>query len=200
MEFVDYNIEILHFEDYKQATLENSLPSVLKAKEFIDKLQRKNCSFCITILIDDKKNYDYTGDKQVILDLISQIDILKVDYICYESKLSELAPILLNLISSTEIRQKICHQMNLNISKYKNIGCKLDIAIWHLLRLGIIKCENLIANYVFPLSELVKPFTAKNVVSILSNNYKTVESKADKDILSHIKIPDINSKIHRIYY
>jgi hypothetical protein len=150
------------------------------------------------LLIDDKKIApgvrSELGDR-----LIAYLkEFTSIDYYCYERDLmAYVEPMLACLTPRVRTNQE--KLINRHFAKgLDTLACPVDIAIWYLLRLGVLKDTN---NIIKPLDASVPYQSTDIVVSVLPDYLRTPERIAMSRILRHIiNYPDICDRIKPVYF
>jgi hypothetical protein len=171
---VDYNIEYAHI--YADKSFGNEqIKSVEKLKKVTTELDKKKKSYVSVVLIDDYNPEKCSLDNKKFLERLGNLGP-KPDFVGFESRLYPDKDFILKEMSSKKRREYENY-----IEKSKKIPCSLFIAIWYLKRLGFIKTRN---EELIPLNKKNKPFVAKNIITILPEEYRDVEKKGLKIIES----------------
>jgi hypothetical protein len=158
-------------------------------------LQTQGHEVDVDLLIDDKP---VLGDEKVtdevdkLLDQISEF--VPVTHWTLERRLSAYVDKLLNLLSSPVARENRQTYLCRYFDDYGSLPCSTDIAIWHLLRLGLIDDSHGIFNGI---SEARRP--ADHVISVLPEYLNDHEDSADAHYLKRLGRP-IADRIHRLYF
>ncbi len=203
-QYCDVNIEFAHVEfgenDMFDKTAVRQSSNI--AREIHAKLTREGLTCVTSILVDDKQLPPKTRlspSSVAPLLRLAQKD-LRVDYISFESRVALIWRRLLRMVPPTAA-ERIKRRILSYISKHGKTACSHDIAIWHLLRLGLLNRigPDLVIPYYVIESEL-PPFKARIALSVLSSSMEESEAIAQKEILKYCSIPSTRSRIVRIYF
>lgn len=186
MEKPDYNIEFAHIYADEQFDTEQ-IKSGEILKEVITRLERKNKTFVVSVLIDEFHPVMFKLNEGEMVDELKKHGI-SVDFIGYESKLGVVADDLINFLpqsmlklehfSKSEKEALVLQNHNGKIGLKEEFEftyrhtCALLSASWSMCRLGILKIP---PDAVRNLSG--KTFEAKNLITILPEKYRSVEDK-----------------------
>jgi hypothetical protein len=238
--FSDFNIEIAHVEFTEEFQLANesllcdARLSAKLAKQVTSLLRKKGHSVSVSILIDDKR---YTTERQsrhrekfssysmigqgAVQRLLSTINKeLQIDYIVFESELRQFRDLLFAELIPNKHTRRYAREAKKYEETTGNLPCYLDIAIWHLLRLGCFTQDMQITpKLAFPVGALgckteelpLPAFVARQVISVLHDDpdeaiqekrFSFHERRAIRRLLRHL--PGENrhllTKISRIYF
>ena len=200
---VDVSIEFAHValtqSSFLQAEVETSAKYV---NSVIERLDREDKSWSVCILIDNK--YNRLGIREIapFLNFARKL-VLRLDFICFEKALPRYKEALYEVLKP-RVRDRIMGDIRRYSRKHKGIGCSHDIALWHLIRLGVI--NNLDGDTIVPVGVVDSgahgAFThiSQRVVSILSERDRPFEEKAVDEILRYCIEPRILDRIERIFY
>jgi hypothetical protein len=201
----DFNLEFAHValeggRRFDESEIKKSAEIALKELSTIE-AQGAVCAVCI--LIDDKHvnarlTYrDMAGFRDAVISCFP-----RVDYIFFEKNLPKFKEQIF-----PNIRENMRDKVEASLWRYqkahRRLGCSHDIAIWHMMRLGLI---NEIDAAMMPSvgwgqsRSPVPPFVARNVVSILSEKDQPFEKRAMDDILRFCTDTAAIRKIRTIYY
>lgn len=111
------------------------------------------------------------------------------DYIVFESTLVPLALLLLKQLPKKERSALVQH-----FDKIGKINCSFLVAVWQLVRLGVLPLP--------PLQKLTpfdKPFVAEKTITILPRTYERNEQKAI-DYIKSSSFADYLSKIEYVFF
>lgn len=128
--------------------------------------------------------------------ILAQLPRMKIDYVVFETDLNRAKADWLAL-------QDNAAELALHIKKVYNgnLQCSHYIAIWYLMRLGLLQdygCFLPVSARAI-LGEVC--FVQPELVNILPAQYEAVEVLTEKDILAHNQHKDVLlSKIERVYY
>jgi hypothetical protein len=205
--YVHCNVEFAHIELEKDGKFN---PEYLQlscdaAAYFCSELSQRGLSYTTSVLIDDEE-LGNRADISLVKDLLEQAKrSLKIDFICWESRLHRHVSKLIDLIVP-ERRENIGSKIERYIKRHGHVACSHNIAIWHMLRLGAFAYEE--SDLIFPYTDnSSKQYqqmpSAKFAVSILSgitNYMQDSEFSAEKDILRFIEDNSYLDRIKRIYF
>lgn len=205
MPFQDYsydiNIEFAHIVPNASRADSSFRLSYSLLLDYIDNVEQRGENFCISILVDDKE----VGQKLSISWLTEQLDKVNFRYynILYwvmESELRVYRECLYSLIKDDH-RVHISKQIENYLKKHGELACSHDIAIWHLLRLGVIQPLEKVRVGRFA-AQLQSPnFSSKRVASILTLEDSGVEERATTEILNYLRnAPLLVGRINKIFY
>lgn len=191
---VDVSIEFAHV-DVASYDSSDVARSGQKAAQIARLLTQESKSYSVALLIDDKESARQMTSFDVSV-LIHEASIwLPVDYVVFESRLIDYK---LDLFDSIRDSHKVIirKQVERYESKSGRLACSHDIAIWHLLRLGMITPD---ASTVVPVTSRdryeTRPFFAKSAVSILNEEDLEPEERAMAEILRFSKDETVPSRI-----
>ena len=159
---------------------------------------RRTWSVCI--LIDNK--YNRLGIREIspLLDYARSL-VPRIDFICFEKALPRYKEQLRRALRP-EHAERIISRIRRYSSKGKGIGCSNDIALWHLIRLGVI--NSLDESTIIPVGAAggygSSSHISNTVVSVLSRHDQPSEEKAVEEILRYCIDQSILDRIERIYY
>lgn len=158
---------------------------------------------CTTSVLIDDKNCERPPTFDDVNHFLSMVALYgpPVDFVCFESMLPEYEAAL---VKSLRPPERLGAQTE--IERYKRshggLGCSHDIAIWHLLRLGIlgpVHPKSVTAISILA-SKRIKPFFARKVVSVIPTQYRQYEDRAQRDILNLCEEEGIARQIELIYF
>jgi hypothetical protein len=191
---VDVSIEFSHV-DVGLYDTSDVARSGEKASQIATLLTEQSKTFSVALLIDDKDSAHQITPNDVSLLIHEASKWLPVNYVVFESRLADYKLDLFECIEESH-RVAIRKQVDRYEAKSGRLACSHDIAIWHLLRLGIIKPD---ASTVVPVVSgdryATRPFFARSIVSILSKEDREPEEKAMCDILRFSKDESVSSRI-----
>lgn len=161
----DYNIEFAHIYMNENFTVEH-FKSAKLALEKILVLQRQGKMITSTVLIDD---YNPTDKILDVKKFVNELDSLGIrpNYLVYESKMVNFKEQLLSEMNERYRRKYLRYMEN-----HDRIPCSFLVAIWHLMRLGIIEIDHVMAIHK------AQPFIAHKIITILPQRYGSIEKKA----------------------
>jgi hypothetical protein len=212
----DYNIEFAHMYSDQDVIGEEQIKSVDVVKRVVKKLERRNKSYVLCVLLDE---YHPLYQKLNINRFLSRLkeEGVSPTYIGYESRLIPAASILLKVIPPElqeyhKMRVKIMidrqtvflHGKDKDIplktlgklKEFNRYTCSILAAAWYLLRLGMLQAKD--AYEITGLTE-PKPFVAKNLINILQKKYKEPEDEA-MDIIGNTNFKKHASRIETVYF
>ena len=183
---LDYNIEFAHIYADEEFGKEQ-IKSIEILKKIIDKLQKQNKSFVVSLLIDEFHPVVFNLNEEKIIQEFKKHGV-DVDFIGYESKLGSVSDQLIKEIPLSEIKMEHFHKPEKEVlvleegnsktglrEEFKFMyrhTCAMLSATWSLCRLGIYKIpEDAIHNITG------KAFEANKLITILPSKYKPVEDK-----------------------
>jgi hypothetical protein len=191
---VDVSIEFSHV-DVGSYDASDVARSGQKASQIATLLTEQSKTFSVALLIDDKNSAHQITSNDVSVLIHEASNWLPVNYVVFESRLADYKLDLFECIEDSH-RVAIRKQVDRYEAKSGRLACSHDIAIWHLLRLGIITPD---ASTVVPVVSgdrfTTRPFFSRSVVSILSKEDREAEEKAMSDILRFSKDESVASKI-----
>lgn len=150
------------------------------------------------LLIDDKK---VTPDVRTELgdSLIAYLkEFTNIDYYCYERDLVAYVEPMLACLKA-RVRKSQERSIKRRFAKgLETLACPVDIAIWHMLRLGILKDTN---GVIRPLDASDSYQGTDIVVSVLPDHLHAPEGIAMSRILKHVQSdPNIYDRIRPVYF
>jgi hypothetical protein len=155
------------------------------------------CQTTTSVLVDDKQVLPADRERlaEPLIDALRSR--LRVDFVCYESDLVAYVENLVDLVEPEKSREKLRRSLSGRIEKYGSLPCSADIAIWHLLRLGMIedrfgalrRCD---AGTAFSPCDIA--------ISVLQDNLAEYETAARSNILHFIESLRDNERVIPIYY
>jgi hypothetical protein len=191
---VDVSIEFAHV-DVASYDSSDIARSGRKASELAKYLTETSKSYSVVLLIDDKDSTSKMTPNDVGMLIHDASNWLPVDYVVFESRLADYK---LDLFESIQPAQKISvrKQVDRYEAKSGRLACSHDIAIWHLLRLGIIAPD---ASTVVPVASRdqysTRSFFANSVVSILNEEDRDAENRAMNEILRYSRNESVPSRV-----
>jgi hypothetical protein len=205
----DYSVEFAHvaFDEDYNFDEKIVIKSAKLAKRRLDALEKNGCSYTVCILIDDKHVKHGLTYKNVGKFLrFTREHIPRIDYICFEKRLEDYIDAVIDAVDSS-YQDRVTGQIYRYRQKHRKLGCSHDIAVWHLMRLGIVNnIDNQTLVYVGSdlsqdgLQRRNPEFVSRNLISILSRSDRPQEERADKEILQYCSQLNVNSQIKRIYF
>jgi hypothetical protein len=200
----DYNLEFAHVMlTGRSFNRDEVLKSAEIAKQELERIQTNGSTCAVCILIDDKHvEHKLTyKDLPVFRDFVTQ-HFSRVDYICFEKDLSKYKEKIFEKLRP-ESRDHVEAEIWRYQKTHRQLGCSHDIAIWHMIRLGLI--NDIDAATLIPVGWGVRqgrspPFVARRIISILSRKDEDFEKKAYEDILKQCIDESAIRNIERIYY
>ncbi len=147
------------------------------------------------LLIDDK---NVASDaRQALADhFLSRIEGLEPFSYCFERDLADYVGDLVSLLSGRP-RRRLTREIEHYRDRYQALPCSVDIAIWHLLRLRILSDR---LHHIVWLRAEGHQSNVESVISVLGNQSLDSESLAKQNILRHLKVGDVTSRIVTIFY
>jgi hypothetical protein len=200
----DYSLEFAHValigKDFNRSEVTKSADIALKE---LQRIEKKGLTCAVCILIDDKHVKSTLTYKDItpFLQFVSQ-HFPRIDYVCFEKSLPKHKDKIFEQLDPDK-RDHIAGEFWRYQRKHKKLACSHDIAIWHMIRLGLI--NDIEAGTIVPVGAVgtsahAPSFVARNLISILSAHDKPFEEKASKEILRHCVDKKAVSRIQRIYY
>lgn len=200
----DYSLEFAHValigKDFNRSEVTKSADIALKELKRIEK-NGFTCAVCI--LIDDKHVKTTLTYKDItpFLQFVSQ-HFPRIDYVCFEKSLPRQKDKLFEQLDPDK-RDHIAGEFWRYQRDHKKLACSHDIAIWHMIRLGLI--NDIEAGTIVPVGAVgrgahARSFVAKSLISVLSEHDRLSEEKANEEILRHCVDIKAISRIRRIYY
>ena len=191
---VDVSIEFSHV-DVASYDSSDVARSGRRASQLATLLTEQSKTFSVALLIDDKEPARQMTSNDVSVLIHEASNWLPINYVVFESRLVDYK---LDLFESIQDSHKVAvrKQVERYEAKSGRLACSHDIAIWHLLRLGIITPD---ASTVVPVASrdryTTRPFFAHSVVSILNEEDREAEARAMDEILRFSKNESISSRI-----
>lgn len=200
-DIADFNLEFahtpLHGENFDKAAV---IKSAELARRELRSIEHEGASCAVTILIDDKHVKSTLSYKDVtpFLNFVTK-HFPRIDYISFEKNLSRHKD---KVIEQLELGQRdhVAGSIWRYQRKHRKLGCSHDIAIWHMIRLGLINGIEAGTIVPFGANAHSPPFVAHKLISILSEKDEPFERKAYQDILCHCINKKAVSRIQRVYY
>lgn len=201
----DFNLEFAHvaIEGGRRFDENEVRKSADIAAKELAALEKKGATCAVCILIDDKHvrarlTYrEMTAFRDVVISCFP-----RVDYMFFEKNLPKFKEQIFPNIREDK-RDKVEASLWRYQKTHRGLGCSHDIAIWHMMRLGMI--NGIDAAMLPPVGwgkarSPAPPFVAKNIVSVLSKKDEPFEKKAVEDILRHCEDSTAIDNIRRVYY
>lgn len=194
---LEYSLEVAHVDWGSSGALESVAESMAVAAEITEKWKRQGSTYTCGMLIDDKEFR--IGDREswlrsLLAEFHPQLKVVK--FACFESDLVGLKDEFLSQIDD-EHSGRVSREIERYRRKHGRVACSQDIAIWHLLRLGLLPSG---ASLLYPLSDISETnFYAKQVLSILEEGDKAAEERA-REIIKHCRKSDVVNRIKIEYY
>lgn len=170
-----------------------------RAQEFasvlLSDLERDGVLTSTAVLIDDKQVDEEERDllaRSVLEDLAARPAI---DVLCFERDLVVYADDLLATLSPTQ-RPRVQRSIRRRLDQYGTLPCSVDIAIWNLLRLGVLEDY----NNVLQRRNAAADELPEIAVAILPEYLEEYEDAARRDILRHVMDFDFRGRIVTLYY
>ncbi len=188
----DVNIEFAHVLPIYPTAEMSFKASYRLLCEYISACRRRGESFSVSILIDDKENgreatYNWINSRLKARNF-RHYEVL---YWGIESELRSYKKKLYAALTE-ENRTQIVRRVESYLDKHGALACSHDIAIWHLLRLGVISPLNSGGIRYRDIyrklnSKEVRRFSARRIATILSDEEMGHETRSDNEILKYIK-------------
>lgn len=212
MKKVDYNIEFAHIYSNEKIGKEQ-LESVNIVKDLVKKLDKKNKTYTLCVLIDEYHPVYSNFNLDEFLMRFKKIGILPA-YIGYEGELVPSARLLLKQIPKKFLTSKKMHaklkfvkeivslKTDYKLVRLKEMPvvkfeeeytCVFLSSAWSLFRLGLIQSKH--AIQITGLTD-PKPFSGQNLITILPKKYEPVE----KRVLEVIKATSFKDCVKNIEY
>lgn len=201
----DYNLEFAHvaLEGGRRFDENEVRKSADIAAKELATIEKKGSSCAVCILVDDK----HVRARLTYREMTTFRDVVvscfpRVDYIFFEKNLPKFKEQIFSNIREGK-RDKVEASLWRYQKTHRRLGCSHDIAIWHMMRLGMI--NGIDAAMLPPVgwgetTSPAPPFVAKNIVSVLSKKDEAFEQKAVEDILQHCEDAKSIQRIRRVYY
>lgn len=172
--------------------------SCLVAKRLVERLRDEGHLVSTCVLIDDKP-IDPHEDKQSLISAFLQglADGPEVDFVCLETELVAYVDGLVSCVR-TRSQRRVKRSIRRWLDEYGSLPCSVDIAIWHLLRLGLIADRGALVRPVGSAAQ--QPHPVDVAVSVLADNLSEYESKAAEDILELLSDFNPQRQIGTLYY
>lgn len=187
----NYSIEFGHIYVDEMYSHEHEV-GAQKALELIEEYKAQHKTFSANLLIDD---YNPQESLLNVKDLLRehQKSGISPDFIASESGLAAYKDDLFDLIVNNKIKKNYSRYIQ---GKNGKIPCSFMVAIWYLIRLGVIplRRENSIA-YNGHDSRLQ---VGERIVNILPERFRGVEDQAVK-IIKGTQMPEVADRIQWIY-
>lgn len=203
-EISDYNLEFAHVMlSGRTFDKDEVIKSAKLAKRELHRIKKLGASCAVCILIDDKHvkrklTYKYIPDfRDFVLEQFPH-----VDYICFEKDLPRYKEKVFGKLRP-ETRDHVEAEIWRYQKKHRKLGCSHDIAIWHMIRLGLI--NDIDAATLPPVGwghrrGHTPSFVARHLISILSKKDESFERRAYDDVLQYCVDQKLISNIKRVYY
>jgi hypothetical protein len=200
----DYNLEFAHVMLTERSfNKDEVVKSAELAKREFERIKKGGSTCTVCILIDDKHVKRKLSYKHIpaFRDFVTQ-HFPRVDYICFEKDLPKYKEKIFGKLrpeSKDHVEAEIWRYQK----KHRKLACSHDIAIWHMIRLGLI--NDIDAATLPPVGWGVRqgntpPFVARRIISVLSQKDEAPEQRAYEDILRHCIDQTAVKNIKRIYY
>jgi hypothetical protein len=194
-DLVDWNIEVAHVNWGTPGAPGSVEESLADAEVYLAGWRRRGATFVVSALIDDKELGIPNRSKW--LELCSQRypNLFKIiDFVCFESDLILLKKEFLSQIQESQ-RGRIDREMERYREKHGHIACSHDIAIWHLLRLGLLNS----GEKLLPAINDRRFGFARGALSILEDEDRIAEERA-RELLLYCEDSTVLSRIKCVYY
>ena len=156
--------------------------SATLARQLESELESQGIDVDTVILLDDKQLSPGLERNTEAQRLLSLIDV-QPDFLVFESDLKQLLPALLEVVQEPR-RGRLTTEIERRASRGDQLACSVDIAIWHLLRLGILRPPPRSTEPLTPPLGELGPYAL--AVSILPRYLKEYEDKAQRENLSAV--------------
>lgn len=165
------------------------------ASMVVDHLHSEGHTTTQGVLIDDK-GVERDKRAQLADEFLSKLNGPSVSYFCFERDLSQYAVDLVALF--VERRQRrVTDDIRRYFNKFHTLPCSVDIAIWHLLRLGLLADrEHRLIWFAHPHHIVNVDFVA----SVLGDQLNDFERQARMSLLNYLSDTRARSRIFNIYY
>jgi hypothetical protein len=202
-QLVHVNIELAHIKtDHAQSDkieyskeIETSIKlfKKLQFSEFSEAIHKPSFSF----LIDDKRSNRVNPSViEFVTEILERSALSRENvYIISEAAMQlEYASEFIAFLGECGLNRARRYAQK-HTNRYGSLPCSFCIAIWHLLRLGLLEEK----TSIFLSNPPDNAFEADAAVSILQRRFAQEEVKAEKYLLSSIKIP-VSKSIARWYF
>jgi hypothetical protein len=190
---IEHSHAILDPLNRTKVTVENLRRSAEMAAILKGHLERANMHVETVMLFDDKYLSAALARDNEVAPLLALLDS-PPDFTVFESDLKRLAPAFISITSEPQ-RTRIARQMH--AGRRAPLPCSIDIALWHLLRLGVIRPSGRLRDAIADPDEGFDPYDI--AVSILPHYEKTYEDKARRENLSAVPSA-IADRIEVVYF
>jgi hypothetical protein len=202
----DMNIEFAHvFPKQPQAEL-SFQKSFRLLCDYMSVCESKRETFSLSILIDDKQSDAKHTYEWIVSHLNDQgFDRFENLYWGIESELKHYRNALYEALL-VERKPQISRNIEAYLLKHGKLGCTHDIAIWNLLRLGVISPFDSLAIRYQNISQKLSgrqatAFAARRIASILSEADFRFEERADTEILQYVRSNDhLLGRTDKLFY
>lgn len=147
------------------------------------------------VLLDDKQLSPARNRSIEASRVLASLD-LKPDLFVFESDLRDLGPALLEVVRGPR-QNRLAHEMERRAIRGSHLACSVDIAIWHLLRLGVLRPPPTVPKWQEQL--LAESVPHDRAYSILPNRLRAVEDKARRENINAVS-PEISKRIELLYF
>lgn len=191
MKPTDYSIEFCHIYLNETFSTEHEL-SISVVKELIQKFDLET-TYSLNVLVDD---YNATEQLLDLEDFKKRLkdEGTKPDYLASEARLAHYANVLLDQMRNGKLKKSYERY----IFDKGFVPCSFMIAIWYLLRLGLIEQEQDFLVYEKNGGHS-KSFIGKKLISVLPERFRGVEDKASA-IIKATPFASRLEDIDHIYY
>jgi hypothetical protein len=194
-DLVDWNIEIAHVNWGSPGAPASVEESLADAEVYFADWRGRGATFVVSALIDDKELRIPNRSKWLELCRQEYEGLFKIlDFVCFESDLISLKEEFLSQIQERQ-RGRIDREMERYRERHGHIACSHDIAIWHLLRLGLL---NSARKFLHATNDRRFGF-ARGALSILEDEDRVAEERA-RELLLYCKDSTVLSRIECVYY
>ena len=147
------------------------------------------------VLLDDKR-VSPTERDQKASNFFARLEGPHVSYYCFERDLVPLAADLIALLPHGPRREKMRREIEEHVAEYASLLCSVDIAIWHLMRLGVVDDKGQCLHSF----EGHPPPKADFAISILGDQDGEHEKTARKDILMRLTEGKPIDRVRCLYF
>ena len=198
---VDWNLEVAHVNWASPAASFSIEEALATAREYTSDWSRSGKSFVICSLVDDKEFRISDRDAWLVEAERGHPELFRMlDYVCFESDLVTLKDEFLNQLQPRQ-RGRIDREIDRYRRKHGSVACSHDIAVWHMLRLGLLGSGDQIIRAIRRRRERddLHSFYARSALSILEEEDREAEERAS-EILRYCTERDVTKRLELIYY
>jgi hypothetical protein len=151
----------------------------------------------VGVLVDDKQITTSSARRHAhdLLQIVQRY--LPVTYACSERLLGSYKNSLLSLLDDEDLRRRREDNLDHRLARYGTLPCSVDIALWHLLRVGEIADRE---SLLRPLRPEVTVSGADVAISVLPETVSDPERIADRDWLRHLEGGRLLERVRRFYF